>query len=61
MAFNLEKAASVTAEDKAARVAKFACKKEACAIQACLQGISTHTPCALQESIYNYSKSCASK
>ena len=38
MACNLEKVASETAQDKPARVAKTACKKEACAIQACLQG-----------------------
>ena len=43
MAFNLEKVASETAEEKAVRVAKSACKKEACAIQACLQGI-LHQP-----------------
>jgi len=43
MAFNLEKVAADTAEDKAIRVAKFACKKETCAIQACLQGIRIST------------------
>ena len=49
MAFNLEKVSSVTAEDRAARIAKSACKKEACAIQACLQGINHHTSfCALK-------------
>ena len=50
MARNLEKGALATAEDKAARIAKFACEKETCAIQACLQGINTHTSiCALEE------------
>ena len=39
MASNLEKISSETAEDKAIRVGKTACKREACAIQACLQGI----------------------
>ena len=38
MASNLEKVDSETPEDKATRVAKSICKKEACAIQACLQG-----------------------
>ena len=43
MARNLEKGALTTAEDKAARIGKFTCEKETCAIQACLQGINTYT------------------
>ena len=39
MASNLEKDSSETTEDKAIRIGKTACKREACAIQACLQGI----------------------
>ena len=42
MARNLEKGALATAEDKAVRIGKFACEKETCAIQACLQGINTY-------------------
>ena len=42
MASNLEKVTSEITEDKAARVGKKACKRETCAIQACLQGVKIH-------------------
>lgn len=42
MASNLGKVTSEITEDKAARIGKTACKREACAIQACLQGVKIH-------------------
>lgn len=43
MACDVENTSSETTEDKAVRVGKTACKKEACAIQICLQGTIART------------------
>ena len=61
MARDSEKISSKAVEDRVARVAESACKKEACAIQACLQGINIFYSSPLAVNSSDYSKSCTSK